>query len=226
MSPGSRRTRWRPATPGPFTAAAFCTSLSSSRRLLDEHADARPRLTHGSPSSTRVQVAPPDDDRAQPEATGLYGFLAECLKKEPSAELCRRLVAEEVFEQRRSSARGTRCAARCRRRCGSRSRTSCGPTAPSCRRSRTPRCARSSWGNKGESAFFQPNWHYFSDQERSAVVEESPWWCWGAKRFEDDATTFSKPLHLAKNLQQGIPAKMRGPAAAPAAADAKPRSPL
>ena len=80
--------------------------------------------------------------------------------------------------------------------------------------------------NKGESAFFQPNWHYFSDQERSAVVEESPWWCWGAKRFEDDATTFSKPLHLAKNLQQGIPAKMRGPAAAPAAADAKPRSPL
>ena len=85
---------------------------------------------------------------------------------------------------------------------------------------------RGSWGNKGESAFFQPNWHYFSDQERSAVVEESPWWCWGAKRFEDDATTFSKPLHLAKNLQQGIPAKMRGPAAAPAAADAKPRSPL
>ena len=63
-------------------------------------------------------------------------------------------------------------------------------------------------------------------EQRSAVVEESPWWCWGAKRFEDDATTFSKPLHLAKNLQQGIPAKMRGPAAAPAAADAKPRSPL
>ena len=47
-------------------------------------------LTHGSPSSTRVAVAPPDDDRAQLEATGLYGFLAECLKKEPSAELCRR----------------------------------------------------------------------------------------------------------------------------------------
>ena len=36
----------------------------------------------------------------------------------------------------------------------------------------------------------------------------------------------SKPRHLAKNLQQGIPAKRRGPAAAPAAADAKPRSPL
>ena len=44
-------------------------------------------LTHGSPSSTRVAVAPPDDDRAQLEATGLYAFLAECLKKEPSAEL-------------------------------------------------------------------------------------------------------------------------------------------
>ena len=56
-------------------------------------------LTHGSPSSTRVAVAPPDDDRAQLEATGLYGFLAECLKKEPSAELCRRLVAEEVFDR-------------------------------------------------------------------------------------------------------------------------------
>ena len=56
-------------------------------------------LTHGSPSSTRVAVAPPDDDRAQLEATGLYAFLAECLKKEPSAELCRRLVAEEVFDR-------------------------------------------------------------------------------------------------------------------------------
>ena len=67
-------------------------------------------LTHGSPSSTRVAAPPPEDprdrrasafsggvdDRAQLEATGLYGFLAECLKKEPSAELCRRLVAEEV----------------------------------------------------------------------------------------------------------------------------------
>ena len=29
---------------------------------------------------------------------------------------------------------------------------------------------RGSWGNKGESAFFQPNWHYFSDQERSACL--------------------------------------------------------
>ena len=93
-------------------------------------------LTHGSPSSTRVAVAPPDDDRAQLEATGLYGFLAECHK----------MLAERTDQV----------------------------------------SMRGSWGNKGESAFFQPNWHHFSDQERSAVVEESPWWCWGAKRFEDD----------------------------------------
>ena len=95
----------------------------------------------------------------------------------------------------------------CRRRCGL--ATSCGPTAPGCAALEDAALSRSSWGSKGESAFFQPEWHLLRPE--LAVVEESPL----GRQALGDATTFSKPP-TAKNLKQGIPAKMRGPAAAPA----------